>query len=77
MITRIADGAGVSGGGGPKTPNCGQSVSAGLLDARCVVGSPTVSDVEKPVIIGSAAIMILAADQIAFRPLPVPVREGI
>ena len=31
----------------------------------------------KPVIIGSAAVMILAAAQIAFRPIPIPAKIGM
>jgi MFS family permease len=58
-------------------------VTASMVPLGWVVGCPLLGWLSdrigrrKPVIIGSAAIMILAAAEIAFKPLPIPAKIGI
>ena len=58
-------------------------VIASMVPLGWVVGCPLLGWLSdrigrrKPVIIGSAAVMILAALQIAFKPLPIPVHVGM
>jgi MFS family permease len=58
-------------------------VTASMVPLGWVVGCPLLGWLSdrvgrrKPVIIGSAAIMILAATEIAFRPVPIPAKIGM
>jgi MFS family permease len=58
-------------------------VTASMVPLGWVVGCPLLGWLSdrvgrrKPVIIGSAAVMILAAAQIAFRPIPIPAKIGM
>jgi MFS family permease len=58
-------------------------VTASMVPLGWVVGCPLLGWLSdrigrrKPVIIGSAAIMILAAAEIAFKPLPIPAKIGM
>jgi len=58
-------------------------VTASMVPLGWVVGSPLVGWLSdrigrrKPVIVGSAAVMILAAAQIAFKPLPISAKVGM
>src|ERR1700727_1509062 len=58
-------------------------VTASMVPLGWVVGCPLLGWLSdrvgrrKPVMIGSAAVMILAAAQIAFRPIPIPARIGM